>query len=456
MVALNPELISVKLKLQYVEKYKHESVFDSVSEGDKGELLQHIAPIVRLDDTDELAKRFDNFMYGLMLASMEQMPAFKRAKKQLCDIATLLERKVSIPQVKEKLPIIKEINIDEFWTANDVLLFEKVRAELRELMKFLDREPGKKPIITRLTDPIINQTEGEELDLAYDFEDYRDKVNRYIGEHGNTLGTEVPTSFDSIPVLNNQNATFYYFIDSRGDKDIDDLWELFESALKYAKNPTVDNREALSRFFDAVINKKGNGNSKITMGLYWIAPDSFLNLDSRNEWYIYKSGKIPSEVVETLPAIEVKIPAEKYFAIVEKLRAYLQGKKSELKDFKELSFAAWTYSTQVNEEQKAAKKQEERTQKGAGLADEDVDETHYWIYSLGDGASRWEEFYERGVMGLGWSSIGDLTQYLSKDEMKAAMKETIDPSKSHKNGAHATWQFLKDMKVGDISFRWIG
>ncbi len=139
------------------------------------------------NDTDELAKRFDNFMYGLMLASMEQMPAFKPAKKQLCNIATLLERKVSIPQVKEKLPIIKEINTDEFWTANDVLLFEKVRAELRELMKFLDRDHGKQPIITRLTDPIINQTEGEELDPAYDFEDYRDKVNRYIGEHGNTL-----------------------------------------------------------------------------------------------------------------------------------------------------------------------------------------------------------------------------------------------------------------------------
>lgn len=31
---------------------------------------------------------------------------------------------------------------------------------------------------------------------------------------------EVSTSFDSIPVLNNQNATFYYFIDSRGDSDI--------------------------------------------------------------------------------------------------------------------------------------------------------------------------------------------------------------------------------------------
>lgn len=184
---LNMELVSVKLQLQFVEKYKKEKAFDSLGEGDKGELLQYIAPIVRLNDEDELAKRFDNFMYGLILASMEQMPAFKYAKKQLCEIATLLERKVSIPQVKEKMPIIQEINTDEFWVANDILLFEKVREELRELMKFLDRNPQKKPIITRLTDPILAQQEGVLLEQAYDFEDYRDKVNRYIGEHGDTL-----------------------------------------------------------------------------------------------------------------------------------------------------------------------------------------------------------------------------------------------------------------------------
>lgn len=184
---LNMELVSVKLQLQFVEKYKKEKAFDSLGEGDKAELLQHIAPIVRLNDEDELAKRFDNFMYGLILASMEQMPAFKYAKKQLCDIATLLERKVSIPQVKEKMSIIQEINTDEFWVANDILLFEKVREELRELMKFLDRNAQKKPIITRLTDPILAQQEGVLLEQAYDFEDYRDKVNRYIGEHGDTL-----------------------------------------------------------------------------------------------------------------------------------------------------------------------------------------------------------------------------------------------------------------------------
>ena len=71
--------------------------------GIRENFLQHIAPLVHLNDEDELAKRFDNFMYGLMLASMEQMPSFKRAKKVLCEIAGLLSRKISIPQVKEKL-----------------------------------------------------------------------------------------------------------------------------------------------------------------------------------------------------------------------------------------------------------------------------------------------------------------------------------------------------------------
>ena len=188
VVALNMELISVRLRLQYVEKYKKIEAFTYISEGDKGELIQRIAPIVQVEGKDEYAKRFDNFMYGLILANIEQMPAFKYAKKQLCDMATLLEKKVSIPQIKEKLPIIHEIHTDAFWDANDVLLFEKVRKELRDLIQFLvESGPVRNPIITHLTDPIVDQQEGVQLDPAYDFEDYREKVNRYINENGNTL-----------------------------------------------------------------------------------------------------------------------------------------------------------------------------------------------------------------------------------------------------------------------------
>jgi 5-methylcytosine-specific restriction protein B len=264
--------------------------------------------------------------------------------------------------------------------------------------------------------------------------------------------TPVPTSFDSIPVLNNQNATFYYFIGDREDGDIDDLWDLFESALVYAGSPTTENRSRLSKYFDLTINKKGNANSKITMGLYWIAPNSFLNLDQRNTWYIYESGKIPSDLVQTLPKIEAKIPSEKYFDIVEKMRTYLQSNASRLKDFKELSFEAWRYSEEVNKEERAKKARVQRESKGAAVADEGVETIHYWIYSPGDGAASWDEFYQAGIMGIGWDSIGNLKAFSSKDEMKQKMKETIDPTKSYKNAAYATWQFANDMKPGDIVF----
>ena len=55
-------------------------------------------------------------------------------------------------------------------------------------------------------------------------------------------------------------------------------------------------------------------------------------------------------------------------------------------------------------------------------------------------------------MAIGWGEIGDLKTFDSKDAMKSKMKETFDASLSYKNAAHATWQFVNDMKIGDIVF----
>ena len=188
VAALQPDLISVKMRMQYVDKYKDPEAFTCISEMDKQELLTQIAPLVYLDDQDEYAKRFDNFMYGLMLSHLEQMPSFQYAKKQLCDTVSLLEKKTTIPQVREKLPLIQEIHTDTFWEANDLLLFEKVRKELRGLIQFLNEgSRASSPIYTKLSDPILEQREGTPLDAAYDFNDYRAKVNRYVNEHGDIL-----------------------------------------------------------------------------------------------------------------------------------------------------------------------------------------------------------------------------------------------------------------------------
>lgn len=262
------------------------------------------------------------------------------------------------------------------------------------------------------------------------------------------LKSKVPTSFDSLPVLNPQNATYYRFVDERNDGDIDDLWSLFISAIEYDKNPISENKENVSNYFDIVNNQKGNGNSKITMGLYWIAPNTFLNLDSRNQWFIFESGKFPSKILDGIESLDSKISSADYFKIIEKVKTYLQSPESKWKNFKELSFEAWKYSEEVNKKNQELKMVAE----SSALMDDENETIRYWVYAPGEGSYMWEDFYKRGVMAIGWNEIGDLSLFKNKSEIKAAMKKIYEPNLSYQNATHATWQFANEMKVGDIIF----
>ncbi len=184
--SLSYDLVSVRLKTEYVEKYKKADKWVSLSDMDCYELEKHIAPVIRINDTDEYAKRFDNFMYGLMLANIEQLPKLNYLKNQLCLTAELLEKKATIPQIQKKISLIKEIQTDTFLDNVNILTLEMVRKELRDLMQFLvDGKHPKIKIFTKLDDPVLDSKEGDALDAAYDFEDYRKKVNRYVEEHKN-------------------------------------------------------------------------------------------------------------------------------------------------------------------------------------------------------------------------------------------------------------------------------
>lgn len=185
--ALNTELVSVKLQLQYIEKYTSLDAFACLSDLDKSNLISYVASIVYMDDKDEHAKRFDNFMYGLMIAQIEGLPQFKKGKKQLIELSTNLLKRATIPQIKAKLELIKTIGTDDFWEGSDLLNFEKVRVELRSLVKFIVDEGGRNPVYTNLADEILTVSEGKAMYQAYDFEDYKLKVNRYIEQNRDTL-----------------------------------------------------------------------------------------------------------------------------------------------------------------------------------------------------------------------------------------------------------------------------
>ena len=187
ILALNKQSVVVRLKRRYVEAYNSKEAFQCLSSEAVGELCKEIAPLVYNEEQDEYAKRFDNFMYGLMIAFIEKRSSFNTCKNQLTKTAEMLEGKSGIPQVKNKLPEIKLIQSDEYWKANDILLFENTRKELRDLIQLLYDGRKTKIIKTVLTDPIVETKEGDVLPIVQDFENYKKKVNRYIEENKDSL-----------------------------------------------------------------------------------------------------------------------------------------------------------------------------------------------------------------------------------------------------------------------------
>lgn len=180
--ALNPELVAVRLQQKHIEKFKSKDSFVNISEQDIHD-LGNLATLIYNDEIDEYAKRFDNFMYNFMLSLLENTPTFNRYKTELRDYAVLLASKTSIPQIKAKLPVINGIISDDFWTKRDLLDFEFVRKELRELMKFISNDASIKSIYTNLNDPVLSAEKNKETQDSYDFKEYKLKVNRYIELH---------------------------------------------------------------------------------------------------------------------------------------------------------------------------------------------------------------------------------------------------------------------------------
>jgi hypothetical protein len=74
----------------------------------------------------------------------------------------------------------------------------------------------------------------------------------------------------------------------------------------------------------------------------------------------------------------------------------------------------------------------------------------YWLYAPGENAHKWEEFYELGIMALGWDELQDIQQYNSREEIKEALVEAYGGEGSKKNDVSANYDFVNTIKIGDI------
>lgn len=280
---------------------------------------------------------------------------------------------------------------------------------------------------------------------------------RVIGALSKEFGidAEQPSDFAGIPLLNNLNATFYAFADDghRGENDTDNLWRVFEAEIMLVDDDNEQTRTEFVEAFDAAVVQFGLG-WKLSMGLYWVRPFRFINLDSRNRWFVGDMAFAGPTLAQVAPK-EKDAPihdGEVYLAICDTALSQLGGGKCPYATFPEMSDAAFEESDRVNKERREAAKAAEKEAQDNALGDADVETAHFWLYAPGRGAGMWDDFYQRGVMGLGWDELGDLAAYSTKEDMRKRLIELHGDGSSQKNSAHANWQFVHDVKPGDIVF----
>lgn len=74
----------------------------------------------------------------------------------------------------------------------------------------------------------------------------------------------------------------------------------------------------------------------------------------------------------------------------------------------------------------------------------------YWLYAPGENASKWEEFYIKKIIAIGWDDLGNLEQYKSRNDIKNALVNAYGGEGDKKNDVSANDDFINKIKIGDI------
>ncbi|HMB22257.1 MAG TPA: hypothetical protein VKP08_05490, partial [Anaerolineales bacterium] len=189
-----------------------------------------------------------------------------------------------------------------------------------------------------------------------------------------SLQSDLPEDFNGVPVLNNMRSWFFPSQASRDAGDIGRLWRIFHAAL--AENP-LQSSNFLQTFDEALEVKQTNVN--LTMGLFWIRPDTFLSLDENNRDYL-----------------GIRLPA---YGLTAKF--YVDTIKSVQEDgrsFPELSLAAW--GVENERMRKIAEAKEARYRAWGGI--------NYWLVGAHwddrDPADQTQRFLEEGIWENGYKN----------------------------------------------------
>ena len=178
---LSDSHISVRQKWESVSHFKSQESWVYISEVDVTTLNKDIAPLLPKDTLDENAKKFDILTLTIELSYVNEEVDASKAIRSVKTIAEALMEMGSIPQVQAKMSTIKEVLSPIAWENVSLQWLEKVRKDLRDLLKFLIGTPNKWFIVD-IED--VTSDEGETVHISTTMT-YKQSILDYLAEHRN-------------------------------------------------------------------------------------------------------------------------------------------------------------------------------------------------------------------------------------------------------------------------------
>ncbi len=175
--------------------------------------------------------------------------------------------------------------------ANKLLQYKQNRSELLQL---LDKAYQESFAETGLNNPLRKNQEDLEDVCPFTFfacfnrgikDENRTALLRELGRLFQ-ISAEAPTLFDGIPLADNRSMWFFAGKRKRNPDDIQKLWDMFEVAIHYAEQSRDQHvEERFVDLFDRVLTQH-QVKWNLTMGLYWIRPNFYLNLEETNRKFL--------------------------------------------------------------------------------------------------------------------------------------------------------------------------
>ncbi|HPO56804.1 MAG TPA: AAA family ATPase [Ignavibacteriaceae bacterium] len=73
----------------------------------------------------------------------------------------------------------------------------------------------------------------------------------------------------------------------------------------------------------------------------------------------------------------------------------------------------------------------------------------YWLFAPGDNAKFWEEFYSKGIMAIGWSDVGNLSNYETREDITKKLQEVGKTTSNKGNDSLCLSEFKEGISIGD-------